>query len=108
MASVKKHLPLLKLLKESPSSLRHKIIRYSDLDLINTICECVYNSLKGNIPLKKREVSKLRKFKKVLRKIFKADGGLKKTQKIIIQSGGAFLPALLSPIVTAGELHFNS
>ena len=108
MASVKKHLPLLKLLKEAHPDLRFTLIRYSDLDFINTICECVHNTLKGNIPLKKLEVTKLRKFKRVLRKFFQTDGGVKKKQKVIIQSGGAFLPVLLSPIVTAGEIHFNS
>lgn len=109
MASVKKHLPLLKLLKESSPDRRFNVIRHSDSDLINTISECVYNTLKGNIPLKKREISKLRKFKKVLRNIFRAEGGgLKKKKEIIIQSGGAFLPVLLSPIVAAGEFHFNS
>lgn len=108
MASVKKHLSLLKLVKESPPDCRHKIIRYSDLELINTINECVYNTLKGNIPLKKSEISKLKKFKKILRKIFRNVKGLKNTRKIIVQSGGAFLPTLLSPIVAAGEYHFNS
>lgn len=108
MASVKKHLPILKLLKESAPDRRHKIIQHSDLDLINTINECVYNTLKGNIPLKRSEISKLKKFKKVLRKIFRSGRGLKKTRKIIIQSGGEFLPTLLSPIVAAGEYHFNS
>lgn len=108
MASVKKHLSLLKLLKEAHPDLRYNLVRYSDLDFINTICECIHNTLKGNIPLKKQEVSKLRKFKNVLRKIFQTDGGLKKKQKVIIQSGGAFLPLLLSPIVAAGDIHFNS
>lgn len=108
MASVKKHLPLLKLLKDSSPERRHKIVCHSDLDFINTIYECVYNSLKGNIPLKKSEISNLRQFKKILRKIFQPDGGLKKKRKIIIQSGGAFLPVLLSPIVRAAEVYFTS
>lgn len=105
---MKKHLPLLKCLQESSPERRHNIVRHSDLDLIRTINECVYNSLKGNIPLKKSEISKLKQFKKILRKIFQSSGGLEKKRKIIIQSGGAFLPALLSPIVTAAENHFTS
>lgn len=108
MASVKKHLPLLKRLQESSPERRHNIVRHSDLDLIKTINECVHNSLKGNIPLKKSEISKLKNFKKILRKIFQSAGGLEKKRKIIIQSGGAFLPVLLSPIVTAAEIHFTS
>lgn len=108
MASVKKYLPVLKLLNDGTPDCRRNIIQHSDLDLINTLIECVYNTLKGNIPLKRSEISKLKAFKKVLRKLFRKGGGLKNARKIIIQSGGAFLPALLSPIVAAGEYNFNS
>lgn len=107
MASVKKHLPALKFIKDCSPAERYKIIQYSNLDLINTLHECVYNTLKGNIPLTKNEISKLKRYKKILRKLFRSRGGLRKTQKLIIQSGGAFLPTLLSPIVTAGDYHFN-
>lgn len=108
MASVKKHLPALKFIKDSSPTERYKIIQYSDLDLINTLYECVYNTLKGNIPLTKDEISKLKRHKNILRKLYRSRGGLRKTQKIIIQSGGSFLPTLLAPIVTAGEYNFNS
>ena len=106
MASVKKHLPILKLVQSSKPKVRQQIILHCGLDLINTIDECIYNTLKGNIPLKRSEIIKLKKFKKILRKICQCDGGLKQTRKKIVQSGGEFLPTLLQPIVKAGEAHF--
>ena len=107
MASVKKHLPILKLVQSSEPKLRQQIILNCDLDFINTLNECVFNTLKGNIPLTKSEIKKLKKFKKILRKICSSDGGLTQTRRMIVQSGGEFLPPLLLPIVRAGEYHFN-
>lgn len=107
MASVKKHLPILKLVQTSKPKLRQQIILHCDSDFINTIDECIYNTLRGNIPLKRREIVKLKKFKKILRKICRCSDGLKKKRKIIVQSGGEFLPTLLHPIVKAGEKHFR-
>ena len=106
MASVKKHLHFLKVVHSSEPEFRQQIILNCDLDLINTINECVYNTLKGNIPLKRSEIMKLQKFKKILRKICGCHDGLEKTRKMIIQSGGEFLPTLLQPIVKAGEQYF--
>ena len=106
MASVKKHLSELKKLQLSRPSCRYHFLCHSDLELIETINECIYNTLKGNIPLKKSEILKLSRFKEVLRNILHSEG-LKKKRKIIIQSGGAFLPVLLYPIVSAGLVHFT-
>lgn len=106
MASVKKHLPILKLVQASKPKLRQQIILKCDSDFINTIYECVFNALKGIFPLKSNEVKKLKRFKKILRKICHCDGNLRQTRRIIVQSGGEFLPHLLRPIVKAGEEHF--
>ena len=99
---------MLKVVQSSSPKLRQQIILNCDLDFIRAIEECVYNTLKGNIPLKRREIIKLKKFKRVLRKICRCNGGLKKTRKVIVQSGGEFLPTVLSPIVKAGEGQFLS
>lgn len=107
MASVRKHLPILKLVQVAKPKLRKSIILHCDLDLINTIDECVYNTLNGNVPISDIEKKKLKKFKTVLRKILKTKGGLAKKRKVIVQSGGVFLPHLLQPIVSAAEKHFN-
>lgn len=107
MATVKKHLPILTLVKDANPKLRKNILIHCDLDLIKTIDECVYNTLNGNIPLKTSEIEKLVKFKAVLRKILKTKGGLNKKRKVISQTGGSFLPALLNPIVNAAKYSVN-
>lgn len=108
MASVKKHLPILKLLQSAKPKLRKSIISNCDLDFVNTLIECVFNTVKGNIPLTESEKKRLKKFKTVLRKVLKTKGGLCKKRKVIVQNGGTFLPLLLQPIVLAGEKVFNS
>lgn len=106
MASVKKHLPVLKLIQEAPPKLRYRILRHSDLKIIKTIYECIYNTLMGNISLTKSEIIKLKQFKKILREILHTDGGLKEKRRLILQSGGSFLPTLLEPIITAAVINF--
>lgn len=107
MASVKKHLPLLQIVQSAKPKLRKSILSNCSLDLIKTIDECIYNTLKGNIRLTDGEKNNLKKFKGVLRKVLKAKGGLDKKKKIITQSGGSFLPTLLLPIVSAGIAQFR-
>lgn len=106
MASVKKHLPILQLVQQAKPKLRKSILSNFELDLIKTIIECIYNALNGNIVLKTSEKNKLKKFKSILRKVLSAKGGLNNKRKIICQNGGAFLPHLLGPIVTAGIAQF--
>lgn len=106
MASVKKHLPVLQLVQKAKPKLRKRIILHCELDFIKTLDECIFNTLKGNIPLKSSEKKKLLKYKGTLRKILKSKSNLNNKRKIISQSGGAFLPALLAPIVAAGIAHF--
>lgn len=108
MASVKKHLPILKLVQSASPKLRKSIVSNCDLDFINTLVECVFNSVNGHIPLSESEKKKLKKFKTILRKVLKTKGGLCKKRKVIVQNGGGFLPVLLQPIVLAGEQVFNA
>lgn len=103
MASVKKHLPVLKLVQSATPKLRKSIILNCELDLIKTIIECIHNTLNGNFVLTKREKSKLKRFRTVLRKILHTKGNLRKKRQLILQSGGSFLPALLTPIVAAAS-----
>lgn len=103
MAAVKKHLPILTLVKDASPKLRKSILLHCDVDIIKTIEDCVYNTLNGNIPLKACEKQKLKKFKSVLRKILRVKGGIVKKRKVISQSGGRFLPVLLKPIVSAAK-----
>ena len=92
-----KHATVLKLLqKSSPSVVRH-IIKKADRKLLNTLCECSLNILKGNIALSKPQLIRLKKYKSALRKLVERKTSLKK-KKDILQTGG-FLSALLTPLL---------
>jgi hypothetical protein len=78
---------------------RKKFIKSCGKDFIECICECVKNVLKGNVPLKQKQLQCLRRHRQSLRKL-----ALKKTslasRKRILQSGG-FLQYLIGPVVSA-------
>lgn len=103
MASVKKHLPALRLVQFAKPKLRKSIIANCDLELIKTILECIQNTLNGNFKLTPAEASELKKFKSVLRKILNTPGNLNSKRDLILQNGGSFLPILLKPIVTTAQ-----
>lgn len=76
------------------------LLRRASPNFIRCICECALNILVGNVPLKPREKTHLRKYAGVLRKL--ADKKAKNKKKLIVQTGGgAFLTTLLLPIVTS-------
>ncbi len=102
-----KHATVLKLLqKSSPTVVRH-IIRNADRKLLNTLCECSLNILKGNVALSKPQLNRLKKYKSALRNLVNRKTSLKK-KKDILQTGG-FLSALLTPLlgVLGGILGIN-
>lgn len=100
-ATVTKQLPLLRLLATTAPSTRKTILKAADYNLIKAIVECVYNVLVGNVKLSTQCTKKLRKHKKVLRKIHsKRSKKWKNKKKVIVQSGGSFLPLLLAPVIS--------
>lgn len=92
-------LPLLDKLSKVSSKERKKLLQKASLELFRSIDECIKNVIKGNVKFKKRCAEKLSKYKNVLNKINDSKHKITQKKKIIIQSGGAFLPALLSPIL---------
>ena len=73
------------------------IIKNADKKLIQSICECVLNILKGNLPIKESDKQKLKKFRKPLHKLVQKSG-LKNKRKILIQQDG-LLPILIPSII---------
>lgn len=94
------HLLRLKNLIQSTPRKRRELLEKANLKFIKSIVECVENVMKGNIQLKKECKVKLKKYKTILRKIFNSQNKLKVKKEIIVQNGGAFLPALLAPVIT--------
>lgn len=95
-----KNLPILKVLATAPPKLRCMILEKGNLQVIKAIVECIDNVLKGNITLKDPCFKKLQKHKNILRKVSKAPNKLSQKKKVIVQKGGAFLPALLLPVIS--------
>lgn len=93
------NLPFLDKLSKLPPKERKKMIESANSKLIQSIVECIENVLNGNVVLKEDSVSKPKKHKNILCKIKNAGRKLSEKKKVIVQSGGAFLPALLSPII---------
>lgn len=98
---VMRYLPILELLSQVNKNSRLKILKGADFALIKSIVECVYNVLEGNVELKPHEKRSLKKYKNELREISKPGRNYALKKKVIIQTGGGFLPALLIPIVTS-------
>ncbi len=64
--------------------MRKVILTNADEDLINTICECVYNCLNGNIKLNNEIKTKLKRYKNDLHKSVGRNKSLKINQKNFI------------------------
>lgn len=107
--SMKRHSELLKTLSKASPAIRKSILKSADKGLIQSICSFVLNILKGRVHLKPSHKSKLRRHKKFLRKIARKGDCWKTKKKFLVQSGGAFLPLLIAPLISGllGSI-FNS
>lgn len=97
---VVKNLPLLDKLAKAKPAERKKILESATLQLIKSIVECIENVLKGIIKLRTECLKKLKRHKNVLRRIYSSGKKLKQKKDLLIQSGGSFLPLLLTPIIS--------
>jgi hypothetical protein len=75
-------------------------LRIADDKFIRCICECVFNTLKGNVILKRREKDQLSKYKSTLRRIARKRENWKDKRQLLVQRGG-FLPYIIGPILSA-------
>ena len=91
---MRKYLPTLKRIHRLGENAKKKLIK----DCYRHFCECSKNILKGNVPLKERQLKKLRREKKNLRALALKKTSLKAKRKIL-QKGG-FIGAILPPVLT--------
>jgi hypothetical protein len=98
MSLTDEQVAILKILFKAKPELRNALLKHADKDLVCTICECVYNILRGNIPVDENQKKKLTKRKTLLRNIVKKTKSWTGKRKII-QKGGNFLIPLLLPII---------
>ena len=96
----RKNRDILRALYHLTTDQRSALLRKADLKLVRHICECALNLLRGGIPLNKRQRSSLRKHVKLLRQLADPSRRLPIKKRIIVQKGGgAFLTALLAPLI---------
>ena len=95
---MKKYYPLLRAINSLPEPLRRRAVSACDRHMIDCFCECAKNILKGNVPLTKRQMSKLRREREGLRLLAVKKTSLNKKKKIL-QKGG-LLTALLGPALS--------
>lgn len=98
--SVKTYTEFLRSLYILKPKFRKALLKSCNDEEIKCICECIYNVLRGGVPIPEKEKDKLQKYKNVLRKII-SKGKDKCRKRIIIQKGGAFLPIILGSVLSA-------
>jgi hypothetical protein len=57
----------LKILKKAKKGQRCKLLESADNDLIQCLCDCAHNILKGNVNLKPKEKKQLSRHKQTIR-----------------------------------------
>jgi hypothetical protein len=98
---LRNNLPLLeKILKAKPAK-RLEILKQGDSEFIKCLCECAINLLNTNVAVNKRQLSSLEKYKTILRVLANRKVSLKSKRAKLLRQGGAFLLALLRPILQA-------
>ena len=97
---VKTNADLLRALARMSPTRRKAFLKTADKELVQSICECCLNTLKGNVPLTNGQKKLLSRYKQTLRKLVSGKGNWKVKKRYLIQSGGAVLPAILVPIIT--------
>ena len=97
-ARLRKHANDLLYLQKARPCIRKHLIEKADRSLIECLCECADNILKGNVQLTPTQRDQLQRNKVGLRELVKKSVPLKK-KKAILQRGG-FLGSLLAPIAS--------
>ena len=85
-------------LQQTKPCIRKHLITKANRCLVDCLCECADNILRGNVPLTKLQKEKLKRNKAGLRALTKESVSLKK-KKAILQKGG-FLGSILAPIAS--------
>lgn len=95
---IKEHIPLLHFLANGKKpKIKKAIIEDSSSELVDILCECAHNVLKGTVKLTPAQYKLLKRYKKELR-ILGDKKISRKRKRATIQKGG-FLGALLRTIL---------
>lgn len=79
---------------------KSSILKTCPNNIIKALCECAMNALQGNVPLTKKQKSKLSSYKTSLRKLSSKKLPLYKKRQLLIQRGEGFLSILLPAAIS--------
>lgn len=82
---IQKHLSLLKVLEMSNRQQRKAIIKVLDKSQLNILCEIVYNFLNGTLPVSKKILVSLRRYKSQFRETLNKTTSLQKKKLIFVK-----------------------
>ena len=85
-------------LQKAKPCISKQIFAKADRSLVECLCECADNILRGNVQLTQAQKTKLRRYQAGLRTLAKKSISLQK-KKNVLQRGG-FLGSLLAPIAS--------
>ena len=94
------HKHMLHVLASAHPKMRKAILTHADKELVQTLTECVYNVMKGNVPISACSKNKLMRYRTKLRSIANPKTKWKNKKNVFVQNGG-FLSVLLPLIGSA-------
>lgn len=94
---LKRHKDVLNIMSKAKSGTNRDIINQASPDLINCFSEICMNTLKGRVNMSKKQLQKLRRYKKQVRDLASKSKPIKNKKKSL-QKGG-FIAALLAPLI---------
>ena len=103
---VRRNAIILSSLNACPPSMRNSMIQKAPPDLIDAICECALNILRGNVKLSKSQKEGLQKHKHKLRKLA-AKSVPREQKKTLLNQKGGFMSVLFPLISTLASTLFK-
>ena len=94
---MRRYASTLLMLQNANPKVKRMVIHKAGKELMNCLCECGRNILKGTVPISKAQLHDLKRYEKHLRCIDKKSVSIEK-KKLILQKGG-FLGTFLKPLV---------
>lgn len=94
-----KHGDVLSVLSKASPPMRKQMIQSASKEVIDTVCECCLNVLKGTIPLSPHQKKCLGKHRHLLRQMVQKKIPVRQKKKMLVQRGGFVLPMLLGPLL---------
>lgn len=94
-----KHGDVLSVLSKASPPMRKQMIQTASKEVIDTVCECCLNVLKGTIPLSPHQKKCLGKHRHLLRQMVQKKIPVHQKKKMLVQRGGFVLPMLLGPLL---------